>query len=282
MRIFLFALFALFSCTSSPERSRLAICAIFKNEAPWLKEWIAYHANVLGVSHFYLYNDKSEDNYLEVLEPYIEVGLVEVIDWDSSDPAHILPGGNPGDGPWIPAQIGAYNECLKTRALGKEQWVAMIDIDEFIVPAKGVPSFYALLKQAEKSNKGSVSLKWHIFGTSNVKELGEKELLTERLTWRARDDHPWHELVKSIHRPEAVEKCLVHIAIELKPGFGARTLKPEQASIHHYWTRTENFCKEKRKNLIECEPDLLEALHQVEDQTIFQYLPALGLARDVE
>ena len=50
-------------------RYPLAICAIFKNEAPWLKEWIIYHHKVLGVKHFYLYNNDSTDNFIEILSP---------------------------------------------------------------------------------------------------------------------------------------------------------------------------------------------------------------------
>ena len=42
-------------------RHRLAICAIFREEAPFLAEWIDFHRKV-GVSHFYLYNNFSTDD----------------------------------------------------------------------------------------------------------------------------------------------------------------------------------------------------------------------------
>lgn len=257
------------SCSSSPYTYRLAICAIFKNEAPWLKEWLAYHRNVLKVDHFYLYNNESSDSYLQVLQPYIDQGIVEVIDWDSANPDHLAQG-NFMDAPWSAAQLGAYNDCLKKRALGKAEWVAMIDIDEFIVPVNGVKSLYDLLSKAEKNKRGTVSLYWRVFGTSWVQDLAAGELLTEKLTWRAADDHPWNQLVKSIHRPEAIDFCLVHIAEKLKPGFGSRTLKPEQVRIHHYWSRTEKAFMEKRG----CGQELAP-FHKVEDTTIHQYLSDL-------
>ena len=59
---------------------RLSLCLIFKNEAPFLKEWIDYHT-IVGVDHFYLYNNNSDDNYKEVLEPYIRQGIVTLIEW---------------------------------------------------------------------------------------------------------------------------------------------------------------------------------------------------------
>lgn len=273
-RKFCFLSLLFFSCSSSPYSYRLAICAMFKNEAPWLKEWLAYHHKVLGVEHFYLYNNDSTDDYKDILGPFIDEGIVDLIDWSSADPGHALEGPFM-DGPWIPMQIGAYNDCLKKRALGKAKWVAMIDIDEFIVPVKGVESFYALLHQAEKNKKGTVALQWRVFGTSGVQNLVEGEFLTEKLTWRSKDDHPWNQLVKSIHRPEAVAFCIVHTADKLNPNFGAKTLKADEARIHHYWARTEEFCSERRKDWKKLDPRFLEAFHKIEDPTILQYLPVL-------
>ncbi len=275
MRKWIFLLLIFSSC-STVNRSQLAICAIFKDEAPWLKEWVTYHHRVLGVDKFYLYNNESTDNYQEILQPFIDANIVELIDWDSSDPNHLASGAFM-DAPWSAAQLGAYNDCLKNRALGRMKWVAMIDIDEFIVPVKGVKSFYAQLDQAEKNKRGTLALHWRVFGTSNVKRLEENELLIEKLTWRASDDHPWNQLVKSIHRPEAVEFCLVHIADKLYPGYGSRTLKPDLVRIHHYWTRTEEYCFEKRQQKKEIDPKFFEPFHVVEDTAIHQYLPKLKL-----
>ena len=39
----------------------VSICAIFKNESMYMKEWIEYH-RIIGVDHFYLYNNFSSDN----------------------------------------------------------------------------------------------------------------------------------------------------------------------------------------------------------------------------
>ena len=68
----------------------LVICAIFKNEVPYMREWIEYHLHV-GVEHFYLYNNNSTDGYLDVLQPYVEKGVVTLTEW-----------------PETPGQITAY------------------------------------------------------------------------------------------------------------------------------------------------------------------------------
>lgn len=268
--IFFLVFLVLCACSTS-HPYRLTVCAMFKNEGPWLKEWLTYHHKVLGVEHFYLYNNESEDNYKEVLAPFIAQGLVDLIEWDFEDPNHQATGAFM-DAPWSAAQLGAYNDCLKTKALGKSKWVAMIDIDEFIVPAIGVKSFYALLRKAERHKKGTVALQWRVFGTSNVEKLEEDELLIEKLTFRANDDYPPNQLVKSIHRPEAIDFCLVHIADKLKPSFGSRKIHPDQVCIHHYWSRTEQFCLKKRNLSKESSPEFFEALHRLEDKTILQYV----------
>ena len=58
----------------------LSICAIFKNEARYLEEWIKFHRGV-GVSHFFLYDNESTDDPLTVLRPWIEMGLVTLVAW---------------------------------------------------------------------------------------------------------------------------------------------------------------------------------------------------------
>ena len=62
---------------------KASLCLIFKDEAPYLKEWLEYHL-LIGIDHFYLYNNNSSDNYLEVLGPYIEDGTVTLINYQKN------------------------------------------------------------------------------------------------------------------------------------------------------------------------------------------------------
>jgi hypothetical protein len=255
-------------------RYELTICAMFKDEARWLKEWLVYHHNVLGFDHFYLYNNDSTDNYIEVLQPFIEEGIVELIDWNSADPAH-RSGNDPS---FIPYQIGAYNDCMKNKALGYAKWVAIIDIDEFIVPVHGAASFHSYMRRLEKHRVGTVRFHWRVFGTSDIWDLQSKELLTEKLIFRAADNYGWNGLVKSMYRPEAVFLCSVHEASGYNPHYRIENAKPERVRLHHYWTRTEAACYEKR-NIKKTESQgFLDELNQIEDRTMEQYLPTLKSA----
>ena len=40
---------------TSQKKYNVAVCTIFKNEAPYLKEWIEFNL-IAGIEHFYLYN----------------------------------------------------------------------------------------------------------------------------------------------------------------------------------------------------------------------------------
>ena len=97
------------------KKYNVAVCAIFKNEAPYLKEWIEFN-HLVGVEHFYLYNNNSEDDYQSVLEEYVQSGLVTLIQF-----------------PYEQAQMKCYKDCIDKYA-GETKWLGFIDIDEFIVP----------------------------------------------------------------------------------------------------------------------------------------------------
>jgi hypothetical protein len=94
-------------------RYELTACTMFQNEAPYLDEWLTLHRGV-GVEHFYLYNNRSTDNYREVLDPWIRKGLVTLLDW-------------PGFG----GQVAAFNDCIR-RFRMQARWIAFLDADEFL------------------------------------------------------------------------------------------------------------------------------------------------------
>ncbi len=101
----------------------LAIVAIMKNEGQYLAEWIEYH-KMLGVDKFILYNHDSNDNTYDVLNPYIESGLVEY---------HFV--STPNSKLHHPQKEVYTDAVMKYRTLVK--WMGFIDVDEFIVPEGG-------------------------------------------------------------------------------------------------------------------------------------------------
>lgn len=95
----------------------VSILATIKNEAPYIKEWIEYH-RMIGVDRFYIYDNDSTDNIKEVLKDYIKSGIV----------IYNFFGG-------IGKQLDIYEDGID-RYGANTFWMAIIDLDEFIVPAK--------------------------------------------------------------------------------------------------------------------------------------------------
>lgn len=93
----------------------LSIVAILKNEAPYIKEWIEYH-KIVGVERFYLYDNDSTDNVREVLQSYIDSGIVCY---------HKVSGSV--------VQNKVYRDAIY-KYKDQTRWMAAIDLDEFIVP----------------------------------------------------------------------------------------------------------------------------------------------------
>ena len=62
------------------KKYQLSVCSLFKNESRYLREWLEYH-RLIGVDHFYLYDNASTDRSVQILQPYIRAGLVTLVHW---------------------------------------------------------------------------------------------------------------------------------------------------------------------------------------------------------
>jgi hypothetical protein len=236
-----------FSFTLFAHDFEVSIATVFQNEGPYLKEWIEFH-KAIGVQHFYLYNNNSQDEFRQVLAPYVEEGLVELIEWceKATSQQH-----------WMLIQREAMRDAA-LRALGVSKWVAFIDADEFIFPVedKTLPKF---LKKYEEYP--AVAANWQVFGTSNIKKLNESKLMIEQLIYRTETNYHYNYFVKSIVKPEFIdkEKPLTDWNAHMLPliqGFSTvnahkkplrmasmmdTTLPVDKIRIHHYTFRDDHF-----------------------------------------
>jgi hypothetical protein len=270
----------------SAYKYKLAICAIFQDEAPYLKEWIEFH-KLVGVQHFYLYNNLSTDNYFSVLKPYIEKGEVELINWNYCS-ANICE--------WNEIQCGSYNDAL-SRTRNVVEWVAFVDIDEFIVPVKEKN----LIKFLDKyKHFAGVCVNWQVYGTSWIKKIANNKLLIEELTFRASNECDSHCLVKSIVRPHYVSHCnnphwfyyldgFCQVDASKIPFCGPRTAFPKTRTIriNHYQFRDEywfinfkipryiKYFNNQEQYTDEWIQHIYDYFNVIEDRAIFRYVPSL-------
>jgi hypothetical protein len=146
--------------SSSQKKYKMTICCIFKDEANFMKEWIEYH-KLIGIEHFYMYNNNSGDHFVEILEPYIQAGVVTLIDW-----------------PAPKSQFPAYKNWFETFRM-ETQWVSFLDLDEFICPKKAS----SVGEWVDKyQGYPCIIMYWRMFGTSGQIYHNHEKLVTEQYT----------------------------------------------------------------------------------------------------
>ena len=258
----IFAILLIFSiigfkrATPHKHKYYLSAVAIFRNEGRILKEWLEYN-QMMGVEHFYLYNHMSDDNYQEILKPYIKAGTVELFQWP-------YPATNHKE--WNKIQCRAYRTLIRKK--GPETfWLAIIDLDEFILPMqhKNIPDF---LKDYEKF--GGVAINWQLYGTSNIPKILESQTYLGTLTKKAPKDLVRNKFVKSIVQPKKVKKIRQpHYCKYIKPYFHVTenqipfpsesytpTVSIDKIRINHYTHQDEAFFyNEKKRRVLEWFPN---------------------------
>ena len=202
-------------------RYHLAACAIFREEAPFLAEWIRFHQSV-GFEHFYLYNNFSTDDYRSVLEPFIQAGLVTLTEW-----------------PRPVGQLSAYQDCVDLR-WGEALWIGFFDIDEFLFAPDGRDIATVLTSYRDLPG---VCVWQAFYGSSGHVERPTAPVV-EAYTMRAGPDIT---TAKTIVNPRMVYKPGVHLwkflageALDTH----RRTIVPgmppvlDVLRINHYWSRS--------------------------------------------
>jgi hypothetical protein len=164
----------------------LAACAVFRNEAPYLSEWIEFHLAV-GVEHFYLYNNNSQDDFQPTLAARIADGTVTLVDMSEH-----------------PVQIKAYDHCLSKHRLDA-RWIAFIDVDEFLMPVTSSDLRQVLI---DYEDHPAVCVNWLVYGSSGRIVAPRKKLIIEAFTRRAPMDWPWHRTSKSVVDPKRTVRAL--------------------------------------------------------------------------
>ena len=120
----------------------LSVCAVFKNEAQYLSDWLGFHFGA-GVDHFIPYDDGSDDNPFEVLRPWVEKGIVTVLQ-SSGRPQREL-----------------YNHCLREQRK-RTAWLAFLDLDEYLFSPTGKNPKESLDSYDQEV---AIFVYWHLFGS---------------------------------------------------------------------------------------------------------------------
>lgn len=149
----------------------LSVCAVVKNELPYILEWIAFH-KLAGVEHFYLYDNGSTDGTLELLQELKKkTGYVNVYNWAAV----------------VPVQLRAYQHCLDAHRFESE-WIAFLDCDEFLWSRvyKDLKDHIKNITFFAPQKVGAIAAHWFFFGSDGQTD-SDGRLVIERFTKRAPD-----------------------------------------------------------------------------------------------
>ncbi len=212
-----------------PTSGPIHLCAIVRDEADSLAEWIAYH-HLIGVDHFVIYDNGSTDGTATLLDRFAAAGIVTRIDWpDRPPPQWLTYDGmlrlldavpDPRTASWgslgaLGPQISAYNDAL-SRFGDRAAWMLFIDADEFLLlPEDG--HLTRFLDRFPSPDIGAIGLHWRYFGSGGQIEP-DGRLVVERFTRCAEAAFPGHAHIKTLARPVALDRMAVHAGL-LRPGY---------------------------------------------------------------
>ena len=121
----------------------LSLCCIIKNEK-YLEQFIVYY-HVLGVEHFYIYDNDSSPRISDRLNNNYFKNLCTIIPFSGKM-----------------KQLPAYNDCINITK-NETKWLVVVDGDEYIYPKQD----FSLRDFISKyDNYHAVGINWVFFGSS--------------------------------------------------------------------------------------------------------------------
>lgn len=121
----------------------LSLCCIIKNEK-YLEQFITYY-HILGVEHFYIYDNDSSPRISDRLNNNYFKNLCTIIPFSGKM-----------------KQLPAYNDCIN-RTKDETKWLIVVDGDEYIYPKQD----FSLRDFISKyDNYHAVGINWVFFGSS--------------------------------------------------------------------------------------------------------------------
>jgi Glycosyltransferase family 92 len=249
----------------------LAVCAIFRDEAPYLAEWVTFH-RLQGVERFWLYDNRSTDDWRSELEPELRSGVVTVTSWPQKSP-----------------QLPAYGDCLE-RHRGDARWLAFIDVDEFLFSPTGLPLPEVLNRF---DTHPGVVVNWRIYGINGHDEP-PAGLVVENYLWRGTDDQVDNTSTKCIVYPRNTvgpgncPHLFRHRGVAVgEDGHEVRRPRRDPPTvdllrINHYYSKSASEYRRKRARPNICDGSIRDTSvlppDAVRDDVILQFVPRLRTA----
>ena len=273
-----------FHLTLNTSRVRMAVATLVRNQASYLPEWIEFH-RMLGCELFLIYDHYSDDNTSAVLAPYVDAGLVVLVDALAVFPVSCIPTAR--EHKQARCQVSVFNHALAA-VKGKARWMGNFDVDEFMYPANG-SSLVGVLDKTYAA-VDVIRLIEIAFGGNGLEKKATPDadgniLVTELFTRRASvvltndrfDGSRFGR--KTVYNPDKVNKIQIHgvecaacSRVEIKP------LASDIRMNHYQYKSKEEQDQKAMLNGNPClhfDPAVDAIVNEVEDLGIQYLLPAL-------
>lgn len=203
----------------------VSLCAIAKDEMPYVDEWMDYNL-ALGFTEVFLYDNNVVPGALEQWKQQTRFGDVRI---------NVIPIEGRA------RQIPAYNDCAHLSRLRNHTWAAFWDVDEFLI-LRSHDNVVSLLQHHLQG--GALGLNWFMFGQN-----GQKSYRPEPVTRRFTERTEVNQHVKSVvHLRDLQEMVNPHYPRvtggqhDTNNHSFAGPFNPngptDVAVIHHYWTKS--------------------------------------------
>ena len=219
----------------------LSLCCIIKNEK-YLEQFIVYY-HVLGIEHFYIYDNDSSPKISDRLNNNYFKNLCTIIPFSGKM-----------------KQIPAYNDCIN-RTKNETKWLVIVDGDEYIYPKEDF-SLRDFLNKYENYN--AIGVIWVMFGSS-FHEKSQDGILIDKFRY--------HENKQGIHIKTI---CKPKFTIDMKDPHSVNlidfskyiNLNKNIIQINHYHLKSREDLHRKRK--LGPTPDRLDNFKGPDDAVFHQ------------
>lgn len=167
-----------------------SVASVFRDETRYLREWVEYY-RLVGADHLYLLcNDQlpEYDRVLEILRPYVDSGFVDLTRVPD------LAGLPPIDFWQAMAEQAFASACHET------EWLAMLDLDEFLFPVVDA-DVASGIRRLDSPGLGGIAVNWCVFGSSG--HTVPPTLQTKAFRHRAHNGYKFNYSIKTIVRCDA-------------------------------------------------------------------------------
>ena len=224
-------------------RGRFAVTTLMKDEDRFLVEWIEYY-RIIGADHFYIYDNRSlgRSKIRRVLAPYIQSGLVTLLDWDYPYRS------GASDNSWRYCQRGQMHHCLYKYG-GRTDWLLFVDVDEFIYPldATQFSLMHLLEHMATDMSVAALQFKMMWFGDSGHERFPGGLVLEQYMRRDQETLAAGRE--KCIVRPKLTELMLIHAVKRSSSGARMHVVDPAEYRLNHYFATSAKRAHVRRPEL---------------------------------